>query len=102
MTDMPPQTTKDNVRKFDEDVRKTGSYAYTAERLSAQIANARFSSCIAQSFDFNGKLVLDLGCGDGTYTLEFPALGVKAIIGVDPAVAAIDAASSKAKQRGLD
>jgi 2-polyprenyl-3-methyl-5-hydroxy-6-metoxy-1,4-benzoquinol methylase len=44
--------------------------AYTAES-SAQLANARISQSIAESYDFSGKRILDLGCGDGTYTLEF-------------------------------
>lgn len=95
-------TTKRNVSQFDEDVRQTGSYAYTAERLSARLANSRFSECIAKSFDFTGKTVLDLGCGDGTYTLEFPALGVKEVIGVDPATVAIEAANIKARKLGIN
>ena len=93
---------KDNVHRFDEDVRKTGSYAYTAEKLSAQYANARISESIAKSYDFSGKNVLDLGCGDGAYTLEFPALGAKRVLGIDPAHVAVEAASRKAKKAGLD
>jgi 2-polyprenyl-3-methyl-5-hydroxy-6-metoxy-1,4-benzoquinol methylase len=99
---MQEVTTKNNVSQFDSDVRKTGSYAYTAERLSARLANLRISDCIARSYNFSGKTVLDLGCGDGAYTLEFPALGVKQVVGVDPAVAAIEAASAKAQKLGLD
>lgn len=95
-------TIKKNVSQFNEDVRQTGTYAYTAEHLSARIANSRFSECIAHSFDFEGKAVLDLGCGDGTYTLEFSALGVKEVLGVDPASVAIEAASAKARKQGLD
>ncbi len=95
-------TIKKNVSQFDEDVRQTGSYAYTTERLSARIANSRFSECIAKSFDFAGKTILDLGCGDGTYTLEFQTLGVKEVVGVDPASVAIDAANAKARKLGID
>lgn len=95
-------STKKNVIKFDEDVRQTGSYAYTAGRLSARLANARFSECIAKSFDFSGKAVLDLGCGDGTYTLEFAALGVKEVLGVDPASTAIEVANVKSHELGCD
>lgn len=102
MTQMQDVTTKKNVSQFDEDVRKTGSYAYTAERLSACFANSRISECIAQSYDFSGKTVLDLGCGDGTYTLEFPTLGVKEVVGVDPAGVAIEAANAKARKLGVD
>ena len=102
MTQAPDVTTKKNVRQFEEDVRQTGSYAYTAERLSARLANARISESIMQSFDFAGKTVLDLGCGDGVYTLEFPKLGVKAVVGVDPASIAIEAAERRARTLGLD
>lgn len=93
---------KKNVSQFDKDVRLEGTYAYTADHLSARIANSRFSERIAHAFDFEGKSVLDLGCGDGTYTLEFPAIGVKDVLGVDPAGAAIEVAKAKALQRGLD
>ena len=93
---------KKNVSKFEEDVRSTGSYTYTVDRLSARIANARFSECIAQSFDFSGKIVLDLGCGDGTYTLEFAHLNAREVIGVDPAKAAVDSANIKARKLGVD
>ncbi|MCX7220875.1 MAG: class I SAM-dependent methyltransferase [Burkholderiales bacterium] len=92
---------KRNVSKFEQDVRNTGSYAYTDDRLSARIANARFSECIKQSFNFSGKTVLDLGCGDGTYTMEFVHLNVKEVIGIDPAKAAIDSANEKAGKLGI-
>ena len=92
MTHTPPPTTKQNVRRFDEDVREQGAYAYTGDRLSARLANARISRSIAESFDFRGASVLDLGCGDGAYTVEFPTLGVRQVVGLDPAAVAIDAA----------
>jgi len=92
---------KDNVYRFDDDVRNTGSYAYTAEKLSAQFANERISRAIAQSYEFLGKRVLDLGCGDGTYTLEFPSLGAIEVLGIDPAEIAVEAASRRAKNTEL-
>lgn len=95
------QTTKRNVSQFNEDVLKTGSYEYTTERLSAQLANARISTVIANSFDFSDKTILDLGCGDGTYTLEFPSLGIKKIIGLDPAEVAIEAATARVQKLGI-
>jgi SAM-dependent methyltransferase len=95
------KTKKDNVHRFDDDVSKTGSYAYTTEKLSAQFANARISESIAKSYEFSGKRILDLGCGDGTYTLEFPSLGAIEVLGIDPAEIAVEAANCKAKNAGL-
>ena len=101
MTHTPPPTTKQNVRRFDEDVREQGAYAYTGDRLSARLANARISRSIAESFDFRGASVLDLGCGDGAYTVEFPTLGVRQVVGLDPAAVAIDAARARAQAMGV-
>ena len=96
------KTIKDNVQRFDNDVLITGSYAYTAEKLSAKLANKRISESIAKSYEFSGKRVLDLGCGDGTYTLEFPSLGALEVLGIDPAATAIDAANRKSLGAGLN
>lgn len=92
---------KSNVKQFDTDVSETGSYAYTADRLSSQFANARISKAIADIYPFKGKRVLDVGCGDGAYTVEFAALGVASIHGVDPAGVAIEAANARAKRQGV-
>ncbi len=93
---------KKNVSQFNEDVRTTGSYRYTTDRLSANLANARISRAVATAYHFSGKRVLDLGCGDGSYTLEFPSLGASHVLGVDPASAAIDAACAKASAYALE
>jgi ubiquinone/menaquinone biosynthesis C-methylase UbiE len=85
------------VQRFDNDVRESGGYVYTGDLLSAQLANARISLSITASFDFQGRSVLDLGCGDGAYTTEFPSISVSKILGIDPAVVAIDAARTRAR-----
>lgn len=101
MTKIHPQSVKQNVQRFDEDVRESGGYAYTGNRLSARLANDRISRSIADSFDFRGKSVLDLGCGDGAYTVEFPSLGVRKILGIDPAAGAVEAARNRAHTLGV-
>ena len=92
---------KGNVSRFDDDVRLTGSYAYTAGKLSSQYANARISQSIADIYSFESKRILDLGCGDGAYSVEFLALGAREVLGVDPAVAAVEAARKKALREGV-
>jgi 2-polyprenyl-3-methyl-5-hydroxy-6-metoxy-1,4-benzoquinol methylase len=101
MTKDLPSDIKQNVQRFDEDVRKQGAYAYTGDRLSSQLANGRITRSIAESFDFQGASVLDLGCGDGAYTVEFAGLGVRQVVGLDPAAVAIDAARSRAHALGV-
>ncbi|HEV2595907.1 MAG TPA: class I SAM-dependent methyltransferase [Sphingomicrobium sp.] len=95
-------TIKANVDRFDADVREKGSYAYTSEKVSARAANRRISDAIAEAYDFKGKTILDLGCGDGAYSLEFAQLGVRRVLGVDPAHAAIAAAQAAARDQGVD
>lgn len=89
---------KKNVSEFNRDVNEMGSYAYTTDRLSSNEANLRLTTSIRDIYDFSGKKVLDIGCGDGSYTLEFCELGVKKIVGIDPADKAIDAATDKAEK----
>jgi 2-polyprenyl-3-methyl-5-hydroxy-6-metoxy-1,4-benzoquinol methylase len=101
MTKVQPPDIKRNVRRFDEDVRELGAYAYTGDRLSSRLANGRISRAIAESFDFRGASVLDLGCGDGAYTVEFARLGVRQVVGLDPAAVAIDAARARAQALGV-
>ncbi|MEP1352887.1 MAG: class I SAM-dependent methyltransferase [Tateyamaria sp.] len=101
MTKTSDPTVKRNVQQFDADVSETGSYSYTADRLSSQLANARISEAIADIYPFEGKRVLDVGCGDGAYTVEFAELGVTRILGVDPAEVAIDAATARAQRLGV-
>lgn len=97
----PDQNVKHNVERFDEDVRKQGGYAYTGERLSSRLANDRISRAIAESYNFKDANVLDLGCGDGAYTVEFASLGVRKVLGIDPAAAAIEVAAERARELGI-
>jgi len=96
------QDIKKNVLKFEEDVRAGGGYEYTGDRLSASLANTRISEAIASAYNFYGKTILDIGCGDGAYTLQFPSLGAVMTYGMDPASVAIEAAQERAVEQGVD
>ncbi len=84
------------VEPFERDVRRRGGYQYTSDRLSCRLANARISDAVLAGASFAGRRVIDVGCGDGTYTREIAVLARPALIhGVDPAGAAIEVARER-------
>jgi ubiquinone/menaquinone biosynthesis C-methylase UbiE len=80
------------VDAFNRDAVSNAGYLYTANaRLSSVLANERLTAAVLDSADFRGKRVLDVGCGDGTYTVELFARGGPASIhAVDRAERAIE------------
>lgn len=94
---------KGAARIFDQDVGALGGYRYTSEdRLSTRLSNGRMSRGIAEAASYEGKAVLDVGCGDGTFTLELAELGAKRVLGVDPAERAVEVARERARECGYD
>ena len=61
--------------------------------LSSRLANERITKGIEDASQWQGKKVLDLGCGDGTYTYDLLQMGAANVLGLDPAIAAIDKAN---------
>ena len=51
--------------------------------------------------DFQGKRVLDLGCGTGEYTLWYAANGAKEVVGVDLSDGSLAIANKKKEESGL-
>ena len=97
---MAPKTAPDI---FNSDVDQTGSYLYTTnEMLSNRVASARKSRAMLETISYRGKRVLDIGCGDGTYTVELFDHGApNFLVGIDPAEKAIEAAKRKAQGRAF-
>ena len=90
-----------NVAKFNEDVAENEGYLYTrTSKLSCRLANQRQSRLITDMIDISGKRVIDVGCGDGTYTLDLLKCNTSYILGVDAAETAIESANVKAE--GVD
>lgn len=79
-----------------------GGYIYTRpDHLSARYSNARMSEAIAAAITGAELRVVDLGCGDGTYTLELARrANIRAILGIDPAREAIAHAQALAAAAG--
>ncbi len=85
---------KSNVGKFNDDVIAHGGYQYTTNApYSSVVANQRMTEAIMARVPKSARNLIDIGCGDGTYTAElvrfFPDME---IIGIDPALDAISLA----------
>src|SRR5689334_2865999 len=83
-----------NIDTFSKDTKKMGGYVYTSNgKLSSQLANEYQTKTTLSLVRIKGKRVIDVGCGDGTYTQEWFKLGKpKSILGLDPSKQAIKAA----------
>ena len=90
-----------NIASFDRDVARNSGYMYTTNaRLSSELANRRLTAATLDLVDLGGKRVVDIGCGDGSYTVDLFDHGHPAMMqGIDPASEAIDNARDKIGQR---
>jgi 2-polyprenyl-3-methyl-5-hydroxy-6-metoxy-1,4-benzoquinol methylase len=81
-------------KPFERDIAAFGRYQYTgSERFSTVRANRRFSDMILGAVDLRGRHVIDVGCGDGTYTVLLALeSGALSMVGIDPAESAVAAA----------
>ena len=84
---------------FDCDVEETGAYQYsTGERYSSIVANARLVDLAIEAIDWTGQRVLDVGCGDGVFTMELFRRGkLSHITGIDLSSNAITAATARVR-----
>jgi SAM-dependent methyltransferase len=91
------------VGAFNRDATHNRGYLYTTNpTLSSQLANRRLTEAALTVADFRGKRVLDVGCGDGTYTIELFDEGRPAsVYGFDPAREAIALADEKVGTRQI-
>ncbi|MEX0880220.1 MAG: class I SAM-dependent methyltransferase [Thermoanaerobaculia bacterium] len=91
------------VDAFDRDATHNRGYLYTTNaRLSSKLANRRLTEAALAAADFTGKRILDVGCGDGTYTIDlFEAGRPASMYGFDPAREAIAVARQKIAGRPI-
>lgn len=89
---------------FDRDARLRGGYVYTTNaRLSSTLANGRLSRAVREATAFLGKSVLDIGCGDGTYTVElYETGGPVSMCAMEYADDALRLAATKVAGRKID
>jgi len=88
---------KKNVNVFNQDVKEGATYKYTAEGISKEFSNSRTTREIRELTDWTGKSVLDMGCGDGTFTYTLIENGASRVLGLDPASVAIEMARENSK-----
>jgi SAM-dependent methyltransferase len=82
---------------FNEDVERHGEYCYTGGgRRSAAYVSRRFTEVILRTVALSGKTVVDVGCGDGTYSAELREQARPAdVLGIDPAASAVRRAQER-------
>jgi SAM-dependent methyltransferase len=92
-----------NVSPFDQDAAAHGGYVYTlAGRLSCQLATGRSLEAILETGQLAGRSVVDVGCGDGFYTISYwDRARPRALTGVDAAAAAVQVARTKGEGRPI-
>jgi SAM-dependent methyltransferase len=88
-----------NIKQFSRDVLQHSGYIYTSNgRLSSQMANDRLTKMVKDILgSAKGKTIIDVGCGDGTYTYDLLQLKPKSIMGIDPSKEAIKHARARKK-----
>jgi ubiquinone/menaquinone biosynthesis C-methylase UbiE len=94
---------KINIEPFEKDAAARGGYVYTlTDRLSCRLATGRSLEAILGTGQLAGRSILDVGCGDGHYTIRYwDRAQPRALTGVDAAVAAIRVAREKCEQRPI-
>lgn len=98
---MPREHIKANVSAFRRDVLRDGSYGYTKERLSSVLAKKRITKALDALYPMSGRRLLDIGCGDGAYSVELVNLGAARLLGFDPSEPAVAAAAARAAQMDM-
>jgi len=82
---------------FDRDVELNEGYRYTTNApLSSRLANDRLTDATLDLVPLSGRSLIDVGCGDGTYTADLARRGSpSAVIGIDPSPRAVEAAGRR-------
>lgn len=93
-----------SVDPFTADIATNAGYLYTTHAsLSSRLANRRLTDASLAVADFDRRRVVDIGCGDGTFTVEvFDAGGATGVTGLDPAETAVRVARGKVGDRPIN
>ncbi|WP_242004460.1 hypothetical protein [Brachyspira aalborgi] len=61
---------KKNIEQHNRDIKEKGGYLYNSGSLANQITHKRIMDVITSFYDFTNKRILEVGCGDGKFTVE--------------------------------
>ena len=88
---------------FNDDVVENQGYYYTTNTsLSSKFAGRRMTDVTLESLEIKAKNILDIGCGDGTHTIELDLYGQpKQIVAGDIANKAVQVARDKSTGRNI-
>jgi ubiquinone/menaquinone biosynthesis C-methylase UbiE len=91
-----------NIKVFNQDIKESGSYIYARKQIySAKLATGRQTEEIVKTIkniDKKQIKIIDVGCGDGTFTIElFKEVKPDLILGFDPAGEAVKRAKRRIK-----
>ncbi len=97
-------TNRDTVEPFSADICRNRGYLYTTNAsLSSRYANERMTKATLQWISIRDKRLIDIGCGDGTFTLELFDRGrPKSVTAIDPSEDAIRIAEEKKGKRPIE
>lgn len=85
-----------NISVFNKDaVNIEGYYYVTSTQLSAKMSRDRVTQAIHQLINLQDKTVIDVGSGDGAFSLDLLNLGAKSVVGIDAAEDAVALANKK-------
>ena len=95
--------TRPGIDPFDADAAGGEGYIYTTtKQLSSRLAVARQQDLVLALGHFDGKSVLDVGCGDGFYTMGYWDRGHPTkLVGIDAAANAINVANKNKGDRPI-
>ena len=78
---------KNAIAQYNRDIEEMNGYIYTGDKatLSMRIFNRRATKAIKELIDVTNKSVIDIGCGDGTYTIKIATeMGAGRVVGIEP------------------
>lgn len=85
------------IDKYNKDVENTGGkYLYNNGSAAEKYVKQRVLNNMMSIYDFSNKTLLELGCGDETFSLDFALLNpTTQILATEPVAGAIQAAKEK-------